>query len=148
MRFFSLSLCFISASITLQSCSSDSKAKAPDLPLSGGIQVSLHTTGGSEGLNEALQISDHWQLSSVGRRHGWIRKLESDEQRQLVKAMQVFDTLKWCHLEDGKDPEAHDKISYTLTARGSGEGHATRKEAEELANLLEKLTNAKRVVSR
>ena len=148
MRTFFLLLILLAASLLLQGCSFDRNKTAPELPLSGGIQVSLHTTGGSEALNETLQISDHWQFSSVGRRHGWIRKLEPDEQRQLVKAMQVFDTLEWSHTEEVAPTEAHDHISYTLTARGSGEGPATKKEARELAELLEKFTNAKRVVSR
>ena len=85
--FFPLVLVFLFS----PSCIPKKEIAADILPISGGIQLSLHTTGGSAGMNECIQTSDHWQLSSVGRRHGWVRKLESDEQRMLVRAMQSFE---------------------------------------------------------
>ena len=103
--------------------------------MSGGIQLSLHTRGGPDSLNETVQISDHWQLSSVGRRHGWVRKLDPEEQRLLVKLTQSFDRL---HLSERS--EEGDGVSFTLVARGTGEGVASRKEAAALGQLLEKLT--------
>lgn len=96
-------------------------------------------------MNECVQISDHWQLSSVGRRHGWVRKLEPDEQRMLVKAMKNFEFLDWT--EDGS-PEAKHQVSSKLTARGLGEGTASKKDAEALGKLVQKFISAKRIASR
>lgn len=131
--------------LLFQSCHKEAELATEALPLSGGIQLSLHTTGGSTGMNECIQISDHWQLSSVGRRHGWIRKLEPDEQRMLVRAMQGFETLVWKNEADPKSPHHTSSI---LTAKGSGEGLASKEEAANLDELVQKLINAKRIASR
>lgn len=127
-----------------QSCFNQKKHEEPKLPLSGGIQVSIHTTGGDRGLNDTIQISDHWQLSSVGRSHGWVRKLDPIEQRKLVKALQHFSFLS--HQES--NTEERDGIAIRIVARGSGERMGAADDAEEITELIGKFIDAnKRVIA-
>ncbi|MDF1811033.1 MAG: hypothetical protein P1V20_02430 [Verrucomicrobiales bacterium] len=145
MRSFLFQIVAVILLCVLPGCAPKEKVPQPDVPLSGGIQLSLHTTGGTTSLNECILISDHWQLTSVGRRHGWVRKLEPDEQRQLVRAMQGFESLVWTQNDD---PEIPGDTSMTLTARGSGEGVASKKDAEALGELVQKFVSARRIASR
>lgn len=95
-------------------------------------------------MNESIQISDHWQLSSVGRRHGWVRKLTPDEQRELVKILQKFEFLNLAF----NDSNDRADITYNLVAVGSGSGTASGKEAREVRQLIEKFVNGTRVAAR
>lgn len=113
--------------------------EAPVLPLSGGIQVSLHLSG--KGFNDTIQISDHWQLSSVGRNHGWVRKLDPFEQRDVVKALLGFSFLE-------STAEEEDGVDLSLIARGAGDGEATTEEVDALHRLVRKLVTDSGIAAR
>lgn len=137
MKFLHL-LIFFFLILGLQSCK-QSESHSVDLPIAGGIQVAIHESGGQAALNDTIQISDHWQLSSVGRRHGWMRKLDVAEQKELVKALHNFSSLQ---------SFSEDETETMIVAKGTGEGHGTPEDAEALSELIKKFVGAKRIASR
>lgn len=74
-----------------------------------------------------------------------MRKLEPDEQRELVRAMQSFESMVWTR---ERDPDVENDTAMTLTARGSGAGVATREDAEALGKLIKKFISARPIASR
>ncbi len=129
--------CLAATACLLVSCSSENEpqsAPLTDLPISGGILLSLHSIGGESALNDTIQVSDHWQLSSVGREHGWIRKLDADEQKQIVRAMTKFGSSIH-HVK----PDKKTGVRHTLVAKGFGTGEPEKRDLEVLADLLDTL---------
>ena len=110
-----------------------------ELPIPGGITIAIHESGGKSALNDSIQISDHWQLSSVGRTHGWMRKLSVDEQKELVKQLQNFAVLH---------SSSEGETTTSIIAKGSGEGNGTPEDAAALSRLVKKFIGARRVASR
>ena len=101
--------------------------------------MAIHESGGKAGLNDSIQISDHWQLSSVGRTHGWMRKLSVEEQKELVRALHNFALL---------ESSSEGETNTSITAKGLGEGFGTTDDAAALTKLVKKFIGARRIASR
>ena len=87
------------------------------LPLSGGIQVAAHVSGGIAGLNDIIQVTDDWNLIVVSDGNSFVRRLDGDEQRAIRDILENFGLL----VHGTSDGEAiADGMSVSLVARGWG----------------------------
>ena len=125
-------------SFTLAGCGSEAQTSSHRkvLPLSHGMLVSFHMSGGIAGFNDTVQVSGNWHLIATGRGKNWIRSLSAEEQKQVREILQRFETLNVSH-SDG--PNVADGMFTSLVARGSGKGTATEEDGKALRELLENL---------
>lgn len=134
---FLAALCF-----GLAGCNSEGQTSTgrKNLPLSDGILIASHRSGGIAGFNDTVQVSGNWQLIATGRQTNWIRRLSGEEQKQVRDLLQRFETLQTSH-SDG--PDIADGMYTSLVARGNGSGKAQEKDIKELGALLDDLVAAK-----
>ena len=119
----------------LMGCTTDGQTNPGKviLPLSHGMLISSHVSGGIAGFNDTVQVSGNWQLIATGRGKNWIRSLDSAEQKQVREILKRFGTLNESR-SDG--PDVADGMFTSLVARGSGKGVATGVDSKALRELL------------